>query len=214
MTQRLPCRECGAEILPATAEATGGVCMACKQGIRQNIDASKKYYEAQRNYNPIRELWVSLVKRVHRTEDGFDGLNADEKIYYAVGCLDGEVYNGGMHQFFTNSSGALYSVVVDGLLELKAHKALRLLTSAANLLFDNGVPEDRQARFDAIKDYPKDSTHPNPPWVDELESIDKQYWEDPDGLGERLESFARSRGLVAPFERNVDADQGAPPNRA
>jgi hypothetical protein len=186
--------------------------MACKQGIRQNIEASKKYYEEQRRYNPVRELWVSLVKRVHQTENGFEGLSADEKIYYAVGCLEGEVYNGGMHQFFTNGSGALYSVAVDGLLELRAHEALRLLTSAANLLFDNGVPEGRQARFDAIKDYPKDTELPYPPWVDELESIDKQYWQDPDGLGERLESFARTRGLVAPFERNEEAEQVVPPN--
>lgn len=201
MTLRIPCQECGAEILPATAEATGGVCMACKQGIRKNIEASKKYYEEQRKYNPMRELWTSLVKRVHQTADGFDGMSADEQIYYAVGILDGEIYNGGMLQYFWNSSGGLYRSAIDGLLELKAMNALRLLTEAAKLLFEDQVPEDRETRCAAIRKYPDDATTPTPEWVVELDRIDKAYCEDPDGLGERLERFARDRGLVQPFEK-------------
>ena len=35
------CLECGATMLAATAARTGGFCMACKQGIRSNIEASK-----------------------------------------------------------------------------------------------------------------------------------------------------------------------------
>jgi len=34
MIIRVPCNTCGAEILEATAKATGGICMACKQGLR------------------------------------------------------------------------------------------------------------------------------------------------------------------------------------
>ena len=48
MTQRIPCKRCGAEILPATAQATGGVCMACKNGIRKDIEKSKDYYRKER----------------------------------------------------------------------------------------------------------------------------------------------------------------------
>jgi hypothetical protein len=58
MTQRIPCKECGAEILPTTAQATGGVCMACKNGIRKNIEKSKEYYRQEREkeaaYAPLR----------------------------------------------------------------------------------------------------------------------------------------------------------------
>ena len=38
--QRVPCTRCGAEILPATAEKTGGVCMPCHQsddGLRYEL---------------------------------------------------------------------------------------------------------------------------------------------------------------------------------
>ncbi len=71
--------------------------MACKQGIRQNIEAAKRYYEQQRQYDPFRELWKSLVHRVYHTDAGYQGLNEAERLYYSVGILDGEVYNGGMH---------------------------------------------------------------------------------------------------------------------
>ena len=211
MTQRVPCKECGAEILPTTATATGGVCMACKQGIRKTIEASKKYYEERRKYDPMRELWTSLVMRVHKTDEGFEGLTQDEKTYFAVGVLDGEIYNGGMDQYFWNSSGSLYSWAVDGLLELKAHKALRLLTDAAKLLFDGEVPEDREARASAIRKLPEDKAVPIPEWAVRLEQIDREYCEDPDGLGARLEAFASERGLVQPFEK-YPAEQDMPSN--
>ena len=200
MTERVPCRECGAEILPTTAKATGGICMACKQGIRQDIESSKKYYEAQRQYDPFKELWKSLVHRIYKTKEGLHGLSPAERTYYCVLVLEGEVYNGGMHQYFSNSSGDDYKATIDGLLELKAFKALLLLTEAKNLLFEGDVPEDPAARNEAIKDY-EDSGSPPPAWVQELERIDQGFWDDPDGLGERLEAFAREHGLVQPFEK-------------
>lgn len=211
---RVPCRECGAEILPATAEATGGICMACKQGIRKNIEASKAYYAQQRLYDPMRELWISLVKRVHQTENGFSELSLDEQMYFAVGVLDGEVYNGGMHQYFWNSSGSFYKFTVNGLLEMEAFNALRLLTEAQQLLFSHGVPEDRAERCASIKDYPENKNAPIPEWAVELDRIDREYWSDPDGMGKRLESFARVRGLIQPFEIDQAEQLDAPSRRS
>lgn len=150
----------------------------------------------------MRELWISLVKRVHETAEGFDGLTADEQAYFALGVLDGEVYNGGMHQYFWNSSGAFYKSAMDGLMELKALESLRLLIEAAKLLFDDEVPEDREIRCAMIREYPDGPTVPTPEWAVALDRIDREYCEDPDKLGERLEAFARERGLVQPFEKN------------
>ena len=208
MTTRVPCKECGAEILPSTAEVTGGICMACKQGIRKNIEASKKYYEEQRKYDPFRELWRSLVNCVHKTPEGYRGLSSDERTYFAVGVLDGEVYNGGMHQFFSNSSGEYYDDAVNGLLELKALKTVELLMRSKVLLFgDSDPPADHMLRNRQIRDYPEGPSAPEPEWVTELERIDDLYYEDPDGLGDRLDEFARTKGLVTPFEQ--PAEQGS-----
>jgi hypothetical protein len=42
MNDRIPCPKCGALILPMTATATGGVCMPCHKGIRQDIEAARQ----------------------------------------------------------------------------------------------------------------------------------------------------------------------------
>lgn len=89
MTQRVPCTECGAEILPATAAATGGVCMACKKGIRKDLENAKRYYAKQKEYDPYRELWSSLAKRNHKTEAGYEGFSADERLYFSATLVGG-----------------------------------------------------------------------------------------------------------------------------
>ena len=202
MVERVPCRECGEEILPTTAEATGGVCMACKKGFRKDIESAKKFYAEQRKYDPVRELWLSLVRRVSKSELGFGGLTKDERLYFAVSCLNGEIYNGGFHQFFTSNAGEFYALVVDGLIELGATQALALLQEATELLFGGQVPPvDLNERWDAMKHYSEDPTDPILPWMDELERINEAFCEDPDQLSDRLLAFAKERGLVEPFER-------------
>lgn len=150
--------------------------MPCKQGIRQEIEAGKKYWEQQRKYDPFRELWKSLVHRVYHTDSGYQGLSATERLYYSVGVLDGEVYNGGMHQFFSNTSGGIFQDVVDGLLELRAQEALKLLLRARDILFDGREPpQDQEARWQAMRQYPSDDSGPRADWDIELEKVDKAY---------------------------------------
>ncbi len=38
MSTRVACQKCGASILPATAERTGGLCMPCKEGRRRDLE--------------------------------------------------------------------------------------------------------------------------------------------------------------------------------
>ncbi len=98
MTDKIPCKDCNELILPATAKKTGGVCMACKQGIRGAIEQSKEYYRKLKEYDPHRELWESLMEKEDRY--GFDNFTKEEKIYISINVFDGEVYNGGIEQFF------------------------------------------------------------------------------------------------------------------
>src|SRR5687767_5187719 len=128
------CSQCGATILATTAARTGGLCMACKQGIRNNIEASKAYYKRQREPDPFRDHWSILVHRVHES-DGFHDLSPQEQTYFTVTVLEGEVYNGGMDQFFFNSSGDYYREAVRGLEELEAWRCRALLIAACRGLF-------------------------------------------------------------------------------
>ena len=84
MSDKVPCKECNALILPATAKRTGGICMACKNGIRENLERSKEHYKRERELDktcPFRAFWRDLVSRVYNDEQGFDTLNESEKTY-------------------------------------------------------------------------------------------------------------------------------------
>src|SRR5258708_37403254 len=102
MTDRIPCSECGALILPLTAERTGGLCRPCKGGFRQHIEASKHQNEQRRRYleTPVGKLSQSLNDRVNKTPQGFAGLSENEQRFYAIFVLDFEVRSGGFHQYF------------------------------------------------------------------------------------------------------------------
>src|SRR5688572_5465366 len=126
MSSRGPCIECGATILPSTSAATGGVCMACKHGIRSNLERAKEYYRKQRLPNPERDYWTSLVRRIYHTDAGYSGLTDVERVYY-LGCVvNGEVYNGGLHQFYSNSAGDRYAETLDALQQLGAVHSRRV----------------------------------------------------------------------------------------
>jgi Domain of unknown function (DUF4375) len=121
VSQKLPCSKCGVPILESTAMRTNGLCMPCKGGYRESIEKGKRYIREERERRltgPFRKLWVSLVEKVHQSPTGFDGLSHREKLYFAVGLLEGEVYNGGFHQYFFNNSGSYYSYAEEGLIAL------------------------------------------------------------------------------------------------
>jgi hypothetical protein len=58
--------------------------------------------------------------------------------------------------------------------------------------------------------YPEGNSAPQPGWDVELSEVDREYYKDPDHLGDKLRAFAEERGLVAPFRRS--AEPGAAPN--
>lgn len=166
--------------------------MACKNGIRKSIEASKKYYEEQRKPDPFRDYWKELVLRVHKTSEGFGGLSHQEKIYFAVCILDGEVYNGGFHQFFFNHSGEYYQEAFSGLAELGAFYSRELLMSARLALFPDGnFPRDTETRRAQLRTSTDESATDRV-----LDDLDKKYYDDPDNLGERLRKYALDNHLV------------------
>jgi hypothetical protein len=196
MIQRLPCAQCGDLIHPDTASANAGLCMPCKGGYRDRIEEGKRQRERDREYAKSAEslYWQDLVRRVHETSDGFNGLRPEEQTYFAVSCLIGEVYNGGFDQFFSNSSGAHYLLALDGLRALGADASAALLLKAKEVLFaDRRVPIDREERMELIPTFMDESATE---WA-QLELLDKAFWADPDKLGERCQTYAHENQLYA-----------------
>ena len=188
------CTRCGASILAATAARTGGLCMPCKTGTRESIEAGRDWHRQQRAReasDPFWRLWRILVHRVFESPEGFGGLSAAEQLYFAVGMLEGDVYNGGFDQYFFNASGAFYSYAERGLLELGAAQSLEILKAAKHVAFGEAkVPQAAKERRERLRSLPREASAA-------LEPLDEAFWKDPDGLAMRLQEFARGHGLVA-----------------
>jgi hypothetical protein len=105
-----------------------------------------------------------------------------------VGCLIGEVYNGGFEQFFFNHAGSMYGAALSGLMELEANASASLLQRAKELLFgEETVPVDTGERRALLR-----KRHSSP---SELELLDKEFWKDTENLSERCEEFAQAHRL-------------------
>jgi hypothetical protein len=191
--EKIPCSRCGTPILPSTAARNDGLCMPCATGTRAAIDAGKKHHQEQREQeqaDPLRRLWCSLVDRVHDAGAGYAGLTEAERRYFAVGVLEGDVYNGGFDQYFFNSASSWFDDAVLGLGDMGATATLGLLLRARQVLFGDGpVPTDIATRRGISRAI-------TPAQAAELEAIDALFWKDPDGLEARKQSFLVARGLL------------------
>lgn len=200
MSQKVPCSKCGVPILESTALRTGGFCMPCKGGYRESIEEGKRHNREQRETmltDPYRKLWVSLVELVHHSPSGFDGLSHSQKLYFAVRLLEGDVYNGGFHQYFFNNAGSYHAYAEEGLIALGAFQTLELLLEAKGVLFPSvPVPISIAERRRVLPSYPEDNS-PTPEWSKKLDNLDKRYWADSEGITLRSEAFARNHGLVS-----------------
>lgn len=168
------------------------------------MDASRACYESLKKYDPFRELWKSLVEK-SSNDPTLAEFSSEERRYFAVSLLDGEVCNGGFHQFFSNSSGDYYHLAVAGLAEIGASSSLAIVRKAAETVFGSSRPPvDRAERSqimdsrirslsEALTRFGQES---------ELERLDRQFSEDPDRLTDRLRAYAEEKGLVAPFLRD------------
>jgi hypothetical protein len=163
--------------------------MPCKGGYRDRIEAGKRRREEEKKYDQSaeRQYWLALSSRVHASPNGFSMLAPIERTYFALGCLIGEVYNGGLHQFFFNSSGSMYGSALDGLYELEAHETAGLLTRSKELLFGSEpVPQGTAERRKLLQ------ARDTPP---ELEELDKAFWKNSEKLDERCKTYASDHQL-------------------
>jgi hypothetical protein len=193
MADKIPCPACGALILPATAAANGGLCTPCKRGFRGNIDDGRHRNaerKAQRaDLDPAAKHWRWLLDQVYRTEGGFAGLSPENQRYFAVCLLEGEVYNGGFDQYFTNSSADYYACALRGLADLGALECGRLLVSAKNLLFGGAdVSTTKATRWAQMRKL-------SPAQEEELETLDKRFCRAAVALHELVAKQAREHRL-------------------
>jgi Domain of unknown function (DUF4375) len=82
-----------------------------------------------------------------RWEKGFDALEPEEKEVLALYWLEAETMNGGLDQFFWNSSGDLAPLAFAGLRRLNCMQTYTVLSDLMMLVFGENYPIVREDRF-------------------------------------------------------------------
>jgi Domain of unknown function (DUF4375) len=183
MNEKVPCVECGSPIRASKTSRMKGLCVRC---------FAKRI---QRKTNPFSDLYASLIHRVHELDGGFDALSEAEKLYYSVALLRNEINNGGFHQYFFNSSGSYYKHAEEGLETLGAMETLQLLREAKAIVFPEiSVPAEMKARRMHMARVDPDAAEQE--WVRKLDELDGRFYDSPDEITSRLETFAKGCGLV------------------
>ena len=72
-------------------------------------------------------LRMATVARLEEHEPAMAAFSQAQRILYAVWCYHAEVFNGGHHQFYSNSSGMLWPDARAGLEMLGAHSTKEIL---------------------------------------------------------------------------------------
>jgi hypothetical protein len=128
---------------------------------------------------PVAALWPDLVDTVYRDsprEAHLDRLGESATILFNTGMFSGELINGGMSQFFSNSSGNRAHETLVALRAIGATLCVQLLEKALSLFPDGIAPVDRQKRCELLFAFEER----DPQFLEELTQI---FYKRVDALG-------------------------------
>ena len=178
------CADCGAAILVATANKTGGRCLPCAKGTRASIDAGRRRAEEDKAFraSAVWKFWERLEA------SDFSELSPPEQVYLAVNELRGSVTNGGFRSYFS-TFGERASAAEAGLVKLNADGPLQVFREARRVVGSSSAS--------ALND----------PAIDrQLDELDRRFYAVADGLWDALQKFGVRQGFL-PTPWPADADE-------
>ncbi len=197
LPNQVRCPQCGNTFLAQTAATTGGLCVPCASGTRSTLGSVKKRYEAFLEQTKIqRAIWSGIVDRVHAVGGGLNSLAPAERTYYLLSCLDAELWQGGLHTYFHNSSGDHYQGTLLALNEVQCPVWIEYLAKAAAILFPGGaLPSNTDERRKLLPWWPKgDDTKPE--WDRRLDELQAEYKPRLEELSKIIGDYALAHHII------------------
>lgn len=128
---------------------------------------------------PVAALWPDMVDIVYHDSPRVarpERLGTAAQTLWHAGCFEGEVINGGISQFFSNSSGDRAHESLASLQEIGAVICVALLEKALTLFPESAAPADRQKRCELLFVF----ENQNPQFLEELSLV---FYKRVDALG-------------------------------
>ena len=96
------------------------------------------------------EPWRRIIFKVYHTDAGVTGLDQDEYDYYVLNSLCGEVYNGGLEQYFGNSGGNEFNGLMAALQKYGHTELFNRIKSISEKVFGDVDVESREVRTELL----------------------------------------------------------------
>ncbi len=109
---------------------------------------------------------------------GFSKISAAQKVLLAAHWAHSEIHNGGLHQFFFNSTGVLAPEAADAFRTLGLEKCADIIVSAMQF-FGPTYPRDRAVRVALLDKYAEDHGLD----ADPFEQLDDQIYDELEDTG-------------------------------
>ena len=116
---------------------------------------------------------------------GYASLTTAEQVFFCVWTVEAEINNGGLEQFYFNSSGDIAQWAPDAFRAIGAGHTATVIERANSLFGSDGPPADRDSRQEAVELL----TESDP---DRFEELDGAFLEYRDNLSELLATFMRA----------------------
>lgn len=172
--------------------------------------AKRRLGDYLKDENPLDRLWKDLINTVFRdsaSEAQVGRLGTSAAVLYDVGMFAGEVTNGGISQFFSNSSGNRAHDCVSALRTLGASICVSILEKALTIFPGGVAPKDRTKRYELLLDFEERDPR-------FLEELSQEYYKRVDALSSAPEEDLMSlelafiRGHINdPLEASVPAER-------
>jgi len=193
----VPCKTCGAMILPTMAALTGGWCQPCQKDIRAEVDqASIAKAESNRNPDPFMVHMKELVARVFSTPEGFSRLSRTEQVYYAarqVVIIVGYRFLRAPLELIAGNT--IFPVGLEGLREVGAADYRALVQRAVTLLAPDGK-STKQKQEEYSSHFTGQTKGPPPAWIGKFNNMVDELQKQSPGVEEMLREYAVREGLV------------------
>src|SRR5262245_17361629 len=167
------------------------------------IDSTKTIGDYLAADDPEAVLWPDVVRTVFHDSPRAahpERLTEAVRTYYFVGCFHGELVNGGMSQFFSNSAGNYSRETLSALKEIGATLSASLLERALTIFPSSEAPTDRKLRCELLFAFEER----DPVFLEELTEV---YYKRVDALGSEPEEDLTQ--LIIDYLRKHQSDRVA-----
>ena len=115
-------------------------------------------------------------------KEDFARQSLPQRVFSAIWEVQGEVLNGGLSQYFCNSSAESASFAVEAFQTIGAHNTANVCNRAINAAFPDGLPLTVEEIQSIAEHFPKEV-------LAKLDALDQEFYSYPDDVTDLLFSY-------------------------